>query len=88
MIIGKIPSIIDTGTGFNSGEVIEIIKKFTEPSTIKQIILTHEHFDHVGGTLYILEATNENAQILAHKNAVGKLEKGKGTILLFFFFSP
>ncbi len=30
VIIGKIPSVIDTGTGFNSGEVIEIIKKFTD----------------------------------------------------------
>lgn len=79
VIIGKIPSIIDTGTGFNSGEVIEIIKKFTDPSTIKQIILTHDHFDHVGGTLDILQESNGNAQILAHKNAVNKLEKGESS---------
>ena len=79
VIIGKIPTVIDTGTGFNSREVIESIKKFTEPSAIKQIILTHEHFDHVGGTLDILEATNGNAQILVYKNAVSKLEKGESS---------
>ena len=79
VIIGKIPSVIDTGTGFNSRDVLENIKKFVDLSTIKQIILTHEHFDHVGGTLDILEATNGNAQILAHKNAVSKLEKGESS---------
>ena len=77
VILGNIPTIIDTGTGLYSKEIIETIKKFVDPATIKQIILTHEHFDHVGGTLDILKATDGNAQIFAHKNAVSKLKKGE-----------
>jgi len=82
VIIGNIPTIIDTGTGFNSREILEVIKKFTKLSVIKQIILTHEHFDHVGGTLDILDATNGNAQILVYKNVVSKLEKGESSFAM------
>lgn len=79
VIIGQIPTIIDTGTGLYSRELLKTIKKFMDPSTIKQIILTHEHFDHVGGTLDVLKTTNGNARIFAHKNAVRKLERGESS---------
>ncbi|MCJ2534379.1 MAG: MBL fold metallo-hydrolase [Candidatus Thermoplasmatota archaeon] len=79
VIIGNTPTVIDTGTGLYNKEIMEAIKKFTDPATIKQIILTHEHFDHVGGTLDILKATNDNAKVFAHKNAVNKLKKGESS---------
>jgi len=79
VILGNIPVVIDTGTGLYSKELIEGIKKFTDPATIKQIILTHEHFDHVGGTLDILKATNNNAKVFAHNQAVDKLQKGESS---------
>ncbi len=77
VIIGKISTIVDTGTGFYSREILNNIKKFINPTEIKQIILTHEHYDHVGGVLDILKATEGNAKILAHKNTVNKLKKGE-----------
>ena len=79
IIIGKIPTIIDTGTGLYSIEIKETIKEYIDLSKIKQIILTHEHFDHVGGTLDILKATNGNAEIFAHNNTLRKLEKGESS---------
>jgi len=79
IIIGNIPTIIDTGTGLYSIETKESIKEYIDLSKIKQIILTHEHFDHVGGTLDILKATNGNAKIFAHKNALRNLENGESS---------
>ena len=79
VIIGNIPTIIDTGTGLYSIEIKETIKEYIDLSKIKQIILTHEHFDHVGGTLDILKATNGNAEIFAHNNTLRKLEKGESS---------
>lgn len=79
IIIGNIPTIIDTGTGLYSIEIKETIKEYIDLSKIKQIILTHEHFDHVGGTLDILKATNGNAEIFAHNNTLRKLEKGESS---------
>ena len=51
VIVGSNPTIVDTGTGFYSNDVISVIRKFVDPTTIKNIILTHEHYDHVGGAL-------------------------------------
>ena len=79
VIDGKNPTIIDTGTGLFSKELIQAIKGCTKPSSIQQIILTHEHFDHVGGTLDILQATNNKAKVFAHYQAIDKLQKGESS---------
>ena len=59
VMVGKIPTVVDTRTGFYSKEIIETIKKFIDPTEIKQILLTHEHYDHVGGALDILKSCRE-----------------------------
>ncbi len=57
VIVGEIPTIIDTGTGFYSRMIIEIIQKRIKLNKIRQILLTHEHYDHVGGVQDIIRAT-------------------------------
>ncbi|MFO7677291.1 MAG: MBL fold metallo-hydrolase [Thermoplasmatota archaeon] len=79
LLPGKIPTIIDAGTGVYSKDLIKTIGTILEPSLIKQIVLTHEHFDHVGGSLDILKATNNTAKIYSHKNAVDRLKTGKSS---------
>jgi glyoxylase-like metal-dependent hydrolase (beta-lactamase superfamily II) len=79
VIVGEIPTIIDTGTGFHSHMIIEAIKKKININQIQQIFLTHEHFDHVGGVQDILQATGGSAQIFAHRDIVSKLKEGKST---------
>lgn len=76
---GKNPTIIDTGTGVYSNEILKTIDTLLDCSKIKQIVLTHEHFDHVGGTLDILKATDTSAKIFCYKNAVDRLKTGKSS---------
>lgn len=79
VVNGKIPTVIDTGTGFHSQEILQTINQFIEPTTIQQILLTHEHYDHVGGVHDLVLAIKRAAKIYAHKDVVSKLFEGKST---------
>jgi len=79
VINGEIPTIVDTGTGFYSQMIIEAIQKIVQLHKIQQILLTHEHYDHVGGVQEILRATGDSAKIFAHRDVVLKLKEGKST---------
>ena len=77
IIVGESPTIIDCGTGLHHNEVAKVINNLIDPTTITQIILTHEHYDHCGGVKKLHELTGGNAKIIAHKDAADKIEKGK-----------
>ncbi|RLF41113.1 MAG: MBL fold metallo-hydrolase [Thermoplasmata archaeon] len=77
IILGEIPTIVDTGTGLHHDEVIKNIKRIIDPISIKQIFLTHEHYDHCGGVRKIKDLTHGKAKIIAHKNAADKIERGE-----------
>lgn len=79
LVVGDVPTIIDTGTGFYSKRILEKIEKVIPITEIQQILLTHEHYDHVGGVNDIIKATNDAATILAHGGVVKKLKEGKST---------
>lgn len=79
LVTGNVPSIIDTGTGFYSKRIIEKIQEVIPLTEIKQVLLTHEHYDHVGGVNDIVQATNGAAKIFAHERIVSKLKEGKST---------
>jgi hydroxyacylglutathione hydrolase len=79
LVTGKVPSVIDTGTGFHSRTVLQKLQLFLPLLSIKQIILTHEHFDHVGGVPELLKATQENTAIVANQTVVEKLKEGKSS---------
>jgi hydroxyacylglutathione hydrolase len=79
VIVGENPTIIDTGTGFHSRMILKEIQKIIDIKKIRQILLTHEHYDHVGGVQDILQATGDAAQVLAHRDVVSKLKEGKST---------
>ena len=79
IVVGKNTTVIDTGTGFHSPSVIDEIQKIVHCSRIQQILLTHEHYDHVGGVLDIVHASEHTAKIFAHKDTVSRLKEGKST---------
>jgi hydroxyacylglutathione hydrolase len=79
VITGQVPTVIDTGTGFYSDMILKTIQKKVKLETIQQILLTHEHFDHVGGVQDFLQATQGAAQVFAHRDVVTKLQEGKSS---------
>ena len=77
IILGENPTIIDCDTGLNNEEVDRDIKNIVDPTLIKQIILTHEHFDHCGGVKKLCDLTGGNAKIVSYENAADKIELGE-----------
>ena len=77
VIPGKKPTVIDTGTGMHKDHVLTQISQYVELTSISQIILTHEHFDHTGGVKQIYDATGKQASIIAHAMAATKIESGE-----------
>jgi glyoxylase-like metal-dependent hydrolase (beta-lactamase superfamily II) len=67
VISGKKPTIIDTGTGMHKDSVIKKIENYIDLSTLSQIILTHEHFDHTGGVKQLYDASGNQPSIIAHR---------------------
>ncbi len=76
VILGEVPTIIDTGTGLHHVEVTREIKRIVDPASIKRIIITHEHYDHCGGVKKIKQLTN-GADIITHELAADKIEHGE-----------
>ncbi|DAC73276.1 MAG TPA: MBL fold metallo-hydrolase [Thermoplasmata archaeon] len=79
VVVGEVPTIIDTGTGFYTKTIIKTIQKIVKLHQIQQILLTHEHYDHVGGVQELVRATQGAARVFAHKDVVSKLKAGKST---------
>jgi glyoxylase-like metal-dependent hydrolase (beta-lactamase superfamily II) len=77
IIHGKIPTIIDSGTGLYHQNILKKINEIIDINSIKQIIITHEHYDHCGGVKKIYEETQVKPNILAHEKASNKIEKGE-----------
>lgn len=55
--------LVDTGTGAHASRVQKTIEKFIPLSSIKQIVLTHRHYDHAGGLPALLKATGAIAMM-------------------------
>ena len=77
IITGKIPTIIDCGTGLNQKYVEDKIREIINSEEILQVILTHEHYDHCGGLKKIFELSNKNVKVFAHNLASDKIEGGE-----------
>jgi glyoxylase-like metal-dependent hydrolase (beta-lactamase superfamily II) len=67
--------VIDSGTGPVAPLVKKEISKQTEQS-VKYLIYTHGHMDHVGGALAYLD---DNPRIIAHENVIPRFERYKLT---------
>ena len=76
LIAGTHPAIIDTGTGRYTKEVLAEIDNKINIRDIEAIILTHEHFDHIGGAIPIKKATENTACIYAIKKTAEHTKQG------------
>ena len=49
LLSGEKTILIDSGTGFQSDEVIPSLKRMLNGRNLDILVLTHRHYDHVGG---------------------------------------
>ncbi len=74
------PMVVDTGTGMFSDTVLEEISRITPLKNLGRIILTHCHYDHIGGAEKFQKATG--GRIYLHEAEAIPIRSGdtSGTI--------
>lgn len=73
----KIPTVIDTGNRLQRQNVIREFPNIADFTSIKRVILTHLHYDHIGNFDLF-----ENAEFFASKDAIKCVNEDPwGTIL-------
>lgn len=74
LILGRGPSLIDTGGGPPENPLKPMLAKAgVKPESLRTVILTHHHPDHVGG---LEELAGMDVQVLAHPAAAAKITGG------------
>lgn len=70
--------LIDTGTGFWGKKISEYLEE--KGIRLRMLLLTHSHYDHVGGLPYILKS--QSPQIFAHPYVEKVLSSEKALTLI------
>jgi glyoxylase-like metal-dependent hydrolase (beta-lactamase superfamily II) len=63
ILLAKKNTIIDSGTGLKSRVILREIERYIPIKKLNYIILTHMHFDHIGGAKKIAEASSAKTYI-------------------------
>ena len=88
LVKGKRNTLIDSGTGMYFEDILEVLEREIDIEDIDQLILTHEHIDHTGGSEYFKRRVKD-LKIVAHEKTAEILEKGiEPTSYLFSLPSP
>jgi len=74
LIDGTNPVLVDTGMGANQDRLLKSIHGFAKGRKVSRIVLTHRHFDHVGGAGEMSRSLN--AKLLAHPSDAAVLRQG------------
>lgn len=72
---GTESALIDTGAGRSASMIIDNIRATgVEVSSLKYIVVTHGHIDHIGGLAFLKEKLQ--AQVIAHQLELPAIEEG------------
>jgi glyoxylase-like metal-dependent hydrolase (beta-lactamase superfamily II) len=74
LVTGSEPALIDTGTGMQHERLLKEISRHVKPSEIRSIVLTHRHYDHIGGVPSLLEIMD--ADVYAHSQDALAIAEG------------
>jgi hydroxyacylglutathione hydrolase len=78
------PIVVDTGTGAYADTVLEEISKLVPLKRIGRIVLTHSHYDHIGGAAEFQKATG--SRIYLHEEEASLILGGDYSITLSRMF--
>lgn len=72
LFLGQRPALVDTGLTETGPVLLEALSLLgVDPGRVSLVLLTHEHYDHVGGAFAF-----PNALVAAHPLAAAKLKHG------------
>jgi glyoxylase-like metal-dependent hydrolase (beta-lactamase superfamily II) len=75
IIAGNDPILIDTGAGRSIGEIVDNIERVgVDPESLKRVVITHCHIDHIGGMPYLKE--HLGVKFYMHALDAGPIERG------------
>ena len=66
LVTGNHPFIVDTGSGESDARIQRWLKPILNGAKLDSIILTHRHFDHIGGVASLKR--NHDANVLIHRD--------------------
>lgn len=75
--------LVDTGTENNVGNLVKLISKEGGLEKVKQVLLTHSHYDHAGGAAKVGELTK--AKILLHPLEGRRISSGDMSVAMACF---
>jgi len=75
LITGERNVLVDSGIGFQSDDTIASLKKMLNNRKLDIIVLTHRHYDHVGGASAMIKEFRPS-EIYVGKNDAEPLRKG------------
>jgi len=78
------PIVVDTGTGAYADTVLEEISKVVPLKRIGRIVLTHSHYDHMGGAAQFQKATG--SRIYLHEEEARPILSGDYSFTLSGMF--
>ena len=76
LVEGREPILVDAGTGEHSAETLRALAGITELPKLRTIILTHRHYDHVGGASQL--AAKLGAEVYIHEKDAEVVRNGDG----------
>jgi len=74
LVTGENPVLVDAGTGMHTRKVIDNLTRVAPGCSPKKIVLTHRHFDHVGGAHDL--AAHFDAELIMHEKDAQSVEDG------------
>jgi len=74
VIDGRDPILIDTGTRPYAEAVLRRLSEIVDLRKLRRIVLTHMHYDHVGGASYLKQKLS--AQVFIHELDADPVRKG------------
>jgi len=84
LLTGEDPILVDTGTGMHHQDVLRWLSHTIKKNNVRRIVLTHRHYDHVGGAAAL--AKELGAEVMMHHEDAAAVREGDSRQTLAYMF--